>query len=496
MPPRLPQGAASLAGQPKMKHSRILLLDGNRANDPNALNDLCDQLRQLLCETEGVEVRLLKESREPLADARKTAPALQSLADFRPDLVILALSAGELTRAALAHASIRGLAGGAPVLVIAGGGEPEEILSLLNSGVSDYVTPPLKPLDLLPRVWRLLGRAAEEADLIRALKEKMELKQLVGRSDAFLSMVEKIPAVARCDANVLIGGETGTGKELCARAVHYLSPRARQPFVPVNCGAIPVELVENELFGHERGAYTSAGSSRPGLINEADGGTIFFDEIDCLPLLAQVKLLRFLQEREYRPLGSARTRRANVRVIAAANTDLELAVREGRMRRDLYYRLNIISLTLPPLRERAEDIPLLARHFLEKYRAEFERDIDGFSDEAVQSLIFYRWPGNVRELEHTIERAVAMCERNLVRGRDLELPDWESSAKREPFQKLKNRVVAQFERNYIQELLLACQGNITRAAEIAQKNRRAFWQLIRKHKIDVLALKKATLKTS
>jgi two-component system response regulator GlrR len=185
--------------------------------------------------------------------------------------------------------------------------------------------------------------------------------------------------VAQTDAKVLISGETGTGKEICARTIHYLSPRARKPFVPVNCGAIPMDLVENELFGHVRGAFTGASTTRPGLIHEAEGGTLFLDEVDSLPPIAQVKLLRFLQEGQYRPLGSTTTLGADVRVIAASNADLEAALQSGKLRQDLYYRLNTIALTLPPLRERLEDITILARHFLAKYATEFKRPSKDFS---------------------------------------------------------------------------------------------------------------------
>ena len=200
------------------------------------------------------------------------------------------------------------------------------------------------------------------------------MKQLIGESLPFLDEIKKIPTVAKCDANVLIFGETGTGKELCARAIHYLSPRASKPFIPFNCGAIPTELMENELFGHVQGAFTGASTAQPGLIGAADSGTIFLDDIDCLPASSQAKLLRFLQEKEYRQLGSAKMFQADVRVIAATNSDLEAAVDEGKFRQDLYYRLNVIPLTLPALRDRRDDIPLLARHFINKYANEFQKE--------------------------------------------------------------------------------------------------------------------------
>jgi DNA-binding NtrC family response regulator len=250
-----------------------------------------------------------------------------------------------------------------------------------------------------------------------------------------------------------------------------------------------VELVENELFGHERGAYTGASTTELGLIHEADEGTLFLDEIDCLPLLAQVKLLRFLQEKEYRPLGSRKTFKTNVRVVAATNANLEEAIRDGRLRQDLYYRLDIIHLNLPPLRERREDILLLARHFLSKYACEFERELTGFSPAASQMLRLYDWPGNVRELEHVIERAVVLAEGEIIEDVGISLPQAEAPVRYESFQAEKSRMIEQFEKSYIQKLLLSCQGNITKAAQVAQKNRRAFWELVRKYQIDVQSFK-------
>jgi transcriptional regulator with PAS, ATPase and Fis domain len=314
---------------------------------------------------------------------------------------------------------------------------------------------------------------------------QQQFSQLIGQSPIFLQQAQKIPLLASCKANVLIVGETGTGKELYARAIHYGSARAGMPFMPVNCGAIPSELVENELFGHMRGAYTSASSLQVGLIEEANGGTLFLDEIDCLPVHAQVKLLRFLQEKEYRPLGSPKIKQADVRVVAASNVNLEEAVDMGKVRKDLFYRLNIISLTLPPLRDRCEDIPLLARYFLAKYSREFDSQVEDFADEAMSMLMVYSWPGNVRELEHAVERAVVMCNKPLIQAADIVLSNRALATKRESLREAKAKEIARFEKNYIQGVLSACRGNITRAAQISQKNRRAFWQLIQKYRIDV-----------
>jgi DNA-binding NtrC family response regulator len=318
------------------------------------------------------------------------------------------------------------------------------------------------------------------------MKEKLGLKRLVGESPVFLGEINKIPVVANGDASVLISGETGTGKELCARAIHYLSRRSGKAFIAVNCGAIPVELLENELFGHAKGAFTGAGSSQDGLFREADGGTLFLDEIDCLPLAAQVKLLRFLQDKEYKMLGSTKICRADARIIAATNIDLENAAREGKFRSDLFYRLNVVPVALPPLRGRREDIPLLARHFLEKYAFEYEKDVFDFTAEAIRILLLHNWPGNVRELENVVERAVIFAMQKDIQYDEIVLsrsePLWQQAPS---FKEAKAVAVKEFETKYIHELLLAHCGNISKAAKAAQKNRRAFWELIRRHKIDV-----------
>lgn len=373
----------------------------------------------------------------------------------------------------------------APLIAVVGQAEPFEMFELLKLGAADYVTPPLKAVDILPRVWRLLERRRLSEAVTQTLKERVGLKQLIGKSPVFREAMDKIPVIAKCDAGILISGETGTGKELYARAIHHLSLRADKPFIPVNCGAIPAELVENELFGHERGAFSGANQSECGLLQEAGGGTVFLDEVDCLPLLAQSKLLRFLQEKEYRSLGSTKMRTADVRVVAASNVDFEDAVASGKLRKDLYYRLNVIRLVLPPLRERSEDIPLLVQHFLVKYANEFNKETPTLSAETVQTLMLYDWPGNVRELEHVIERAVLLSKDGLIGGDDIKLAGHAEIGSQETFQRAKAGVVDRFEKAYIQKLLLTYQGNITRAAQAASKHRRAFWQLIRKHHIEV-----------
>jgi DNA-binding NtrC family response regulator len=408
--------------------------------------------------------------------------------EFSPNLTFLLLSPSLVARACpLLQYTKREISDGA-IAVVVETDEAMVLLELVRSGADEFFVPPLRALDVLPRVCRLLERSEPNGALLETLKRKLGLKQLIGESTLFLEQMEKIPLVAKFNTNVLILGETGTGKELCARAIHYLSPRSSKTFMPINCGAIPVDLVENELFGHVRGAFTGAATSRKGLIEEAEGGSLFLDEVDCLPLLAQVKLLRFLQEKEFRPLGSTKMRQADVRVIAAANSNLEEAVKTGRLREDLFYRLNIVPLMLPSLRERTEDIPLLARHFLRRYEVEFDKELTGFSPEAMHLLLVHSWPGNIRELEHVIERAVVLGKGPVIQREDLVLSRSETIG-RQSLRQAKAKMVEAFEKTYIQGLLVAYQGNITRAAEAAQKNRRAFWQLIRRHHIDVQTFK-------
>ncbi len=306
-------------------------------------------------------------------------------------------------------------------------------------------------------------------------------RSLVGQSPAFLKEVREIPRIAKCAACVLISGETGTGKGVCARLIHRLGKRAGKPMVAINCGALPPDLAENELFGHKDGAFTGAKTIKKGLIAVAEGGSLFLDEIDSLPYSAQVKLLRFLQEKTYRPLGSTKECRADVRIIAASSVAPEEVLASGKIRRDLYYRINVLQLRLPPLRKRREDIPLLATHFLRQQLNESGKPIDGFSLPAVQKLLFYDWPGNVRELGHVIERTVAHSQKAMIDACDIGLPEVA------PFESLKDakeKFVVDFERRYIQQTLSLAQGNISEAARVANKHRRAFWQLIRKHRID------------
>ena len=330
-----------------------------------------------------------------------------------------------------------------------------------------------------------MQRAPQKEYITQTLKEKLGLRNIIGESPEFLSEMRKVSIVAKYDVRVTISGETGTGKEVVARAIHYLSHRSSMPFITFDCAAAPAELFENELFGHKRGAFTSASSSEEGLVHAAQGGTLFLDEIDSLSHFSQVKLLRLLQEKEYRPLGSNEMRKADVRIIAASNNDLEKAVTEGKFRPELYYRLNIIPIKLPPLRERQGDIVLLSRYFLSKYSKHFKKEVADLSPEAMHKLTLHGWPGNVRELENVIERAVLLSEDGVIRPEHITISDAEGLEVEKSFRELKRQVIERFEISYMKSLLTLHQGNITKAARAAKKSRRAFWQLMRKHRINV-----------
>ena len=299
-------------------------------------------------------------------------------------------------------------------------------------------------------------------------------------------MIEKIPLLAACRDTVLISGETGSGKEVFSRAIHYQSPRHGKPFVPVNCGALPDHLFENELFGHVKGAFTDASSAEKGLIAEAEGGTIFLDEVDTLSQAGQIKLLRFLQDGEYRPVGSARSVIADVRILAGTNTDLLKQVEKKQFREDLYYRLNALSLSIPPLRERLDDVVPLTAHFLDRYAREHGHGTRVIATGAIDKLMSYRWPGNVRELESIITRALTFTCAPTIQPEDIDLPSGpgDDSPSAISLREAKNKTVAAFERRYLASLLTQHQGNVTHAAKAAGKERRSFQRLLRKYDLN------------
>ncbi|NOK18044.1 sigma-54-dependent transcriptional regulator [Corallococcus carmarthensis] len=387
---------------------------------------------------------------------------------------------------------------GLTVVVMSAYGSQEQALEAVQAGAYDYVQKPFKPEELV-----LVLRKAEERE--RLVRENRRLHEaqlpgasgghILGRSAALHAVLKQVSRVAPVDTTVLISGESGTGKELIARELHGQSRRAAMPFVAVNCGAIPHGLLESELFGHAKGAFTDARTARRGLFAEADGGTLFLDEVGELPLGAQVKLLRVLQEGEIRPVGESRVERVDVRVVAATLRDLGKLVEKGEFREDLYYRLNVVNLTLPPLRERREDIPLLARAFLHRFNRELNRDppVEGFAPEAEALMTAYAWPGNVRELENAMERAVLLAEGTHIAPGSLPEKLWAASAPAPagtapPLQaggdlSLK-RAIRELEESYIRAALRRTKGNRTRAAEVLDISHRALLYKIKEYGID------------
>lgn len=398
-----------------------------------------------------------------------------------PDVVIVTLGGSPALDLAFLFASLRRAFPHRSVLVTTSQLDAFDIFQVLEMGASDFLLLPVRRSELVTRLMRQ-ARVTRRGDAtVQKLKEEIGLKQIIGESTVLLEEVKRVPRFARCDATVLILGESGTGKEIFARAIHYLSPRADRPFVPVNCGALPEHLVESEIFGHKRGAFTGATADQAGLIREAEGGTLFLDEIDGLTRQAQVKLLRFLQDGEYRPVGSQQILHADIRVVAAANADLSRLVRERNFREDLFYRLNVLALRLPALRERRGDILLLAHHILETQAIIAGSPPKNLSLGALNGLLGHSWPGNVRELENVLTRAVVLCDRDTIELSDLNLPGDDAAEDNQSFQTMKSRVIRRFEHDFLETILRANQGNITKAARAVKKNRRAFWELLRKH---------------
>ncbi len=350
-------------------------------------------------------------------------------------------------------------------------GTIETAVDAMKLGAVDYIS---KPIDL-DELLVLVGRIAERQTLIREneiLRKKLWKKdissgQIIYKDPGMESIINMAGRVASSRTTVLIQGESGTGKELFARLIHGTSPRSAKPMIVVNCGAIPDTLLESELFGHEKGAFTGATSRRIGRFEEADGGTLFLDEIGEFSPSVQVKLLRFLQEREFQRLGGNQTIRADVRIISATHRNLEDKVREGLFREDLYYRLNVVSMVIPPLRDRKEDVPLLIEYFMKRFSSENDKDIEGFSSEAMDTLLKYDYPGNVRELENIVERAVVIARDPIISERDLPFTDVSSdhfTTHREGGA-LKDEIES-LERKRIEQALEDTANNQTRAAEL------------------------------
>ena len=330
----------------------------------------------------------------------------------------------------------------------------------------------------------------ENSHLRQELKEKYEFTHIIGNSNAMKIVYDQVTQVARSNATVLLRGESGTGKEMIANAIHYNSLRSKRPLIKINCAALPDTLIEAELFGYEKGAFTGAERTKKGRFELADGGTLFLDEIGDLPLQTQIKLLRVLQEREFERLGGVETLKSNIRLIAATNKNLEEAIARGEFREDLYYRLNVFSIFLPPLRERKSDILLLAEHFLEKYEAEHGKRIRRISTPAIDMLMSYHFPGNVRELENAIERAVLVCDANVIHGHHLPLTLQTAEISGTVTDLSLAAAVAAFERGMIQDALKSTKGNASKAAKMLDSTERILGYKIKKYGIDAMRFRK------
>jgi DNA-binding NtrC family response regulator len=375
-----------------------------------------------------------------------------------------------------------------PCLAVLPEDSAPELIRGAATVAGDFVILPMRPEELACRVDRFLAYADDDvARSQQSLAEEACLRDFVTQDPSFLGVLTQIRKLARANAPVLIVGETGTGKELCARALHHLGPRRHGPFIPVDCAALPENLFENELFGHVRGSFTDAHSDQKGLVALAQGGTLFLDEVDSLTALTQAKLLRFLQDRAYRPLGSDRFLTSDVTVLAATNRDLRELVEKREFRVDLYFRLNVLSVALSPLRDRPSDITLLAEHYVRRFARPGE-PVPIIDAQAADALRQYHWPGNVRELVNIIQRAVALTEERFIRVSHLEFcdrtPALPERLQPSTFREARAQAVEEFERNYISNLLHEHHGNVTHAARAANRERRAFGRMIKKYGID------------
>jgi DNA-binding NtrC family response regulator len=430
---------------------RILVVD----DEPNARGALAELLRD-----EGYAV-------ETAADGFK---ALPKLAEFAPDLLLTDLRMPGLNGIDLIGKA-REIDPEIAAVVMTAHGEVETAVAAMRQGAADYLTKPLVFDELKIVIDRALERRRlrrEAGQLRERLSKRHRLDAAVGSSEAMQKVFDTVLQIAPSRATVLITGESGTGKELIAAAIHEHSPRAERPFVKLHCAALAETLLESELFGHEKGAFTGAMARRDGRFQQADGGTLFLDEIGEIAPGVQVKLLRFLQEREFERVGGNQTVKVDVRIVAATNRDLLQCVKDGKFREDLYYRLNVVSVDIPPLRARPGDVPLLAMHFLRKYAQENGVDIAGFTDEALAGLVRHRWPGNVRELENAVERAVVVCRGDRIRPEDL-IPTISAAGagkESDQFPGIPGATMAEIERHAILKTLEQVGGSTSKAAEV------------------------------
>ncbi|STU63436.1 two-component system response regulator GlrR [Klebsiella pneumoniae] len=435
------------------KPARLLLVD----DDPGLL-----KLLGMRLVSEGYSV----------VTAESGPEALCVLGREKVDLVISDLRMDEMDGLQLFSEIQKGHPG-MPVIILTAHGSIPDAVAATQQGVFSFLT---KPVDK-DALYKAIDEALEQRS---PATDEAWRQAIVTRSPLMLRLLELAGMVAQSDVSVLINGQSGTGKEIVAQAIHNASPRHDKPFVAINCGALPEQLLESELFGHARGAFTGAVSNREGLFQAAEGGTLFLDEIGDMPVALQVKLLRVLQERKVRPLGSNRDIEINVRIISATHRDLPKAMARGEFREDLFYRLNVVNLKIPPLSERTEDIPLLANHLLRQSADRHKPFVRAFSSDAMKRLMAAKWPGNVRQLVNVIEQCVALTSSPVIGDALVEQALEGENTALPTFVEARN----QFELNYLRKLLQITKGNVTHAARMAGRNRTEFYKLLSRHELD------------
>ncbi|QDF98195.1 two-component system response regulator GlrR [Azoarcus sp. DD4] len=420
-----------------------------------------------------------------VSTAASAEAALARLAVERVDLVLSDVRLPDRDGLALFE-DIRRHYPALPVILLTAHGTIPDAVDATSRGVAGYLTKPFDSHDLLDRVKRALQlaapqtRATDNAPAVSGGTEPYAFEGMLSRSSRMHALFDETRLVAASDASVLIRGESGTGKELLARAIHRSSARAAAPFIAVNCGAIPENLLESELFGHVRGAFTGAIANRSGLFQAANGGTLFLDEIGDMPLPLQVKLLRVLQERAVRPVGATRSQPIDVRILSATHRDLDAELAAGRFREDLYYRINVVTLSLPTLAERREDIPLLAEHFLRQQAERYDKPLRGFAPAALEALATAAWPGNLRQLQNVVEQTCALTTTPLIPLTLVERALRATPPAALGYAEAKLR----FERNYLVQLLKLTEGRVADAARLAERNRTEFYRLLQRHGLD------------
>jgi two-component system response regulator GlrR len=457
-------------GNKRMASGKILVVD----DDPNLL-----ELVKMRLESADYEV----------TTASMEEDALGAVKDQAFDLSILDLQLAHRDGISLME-ELHLVLPGMPVIILTAYGTIESAVEAMKRGAYSYLTKPFDPRDLLFQIERALENRRLSSEVQRLkdlLSDRFDFSNIIAKSEKMQKVLEAVTQIAGIDSNVYIHGESGTGKELIAKAIHLSSERKANSFVAINCAAIPEPLLESKLFGHEKGAFTGAIRSTKGLFVQAHGGTIFLDEIGDMSLPIQAKLLRVLQERQFYPVGSEKLVEVDVRVIVATNKDLEAQVKQGLFREDLFYRIHVIPILLPPLRERKEDIPSLVDHFLKKFSKEMKKEVKELSLSALHRLMLHDWPGNVRELENTIEYAIAMTRQEIIT--EEHILQTKEVLRDEPLRPLKE-ARDDYEKNYIIQLLEICKGNVSKAAKMAGKYRADFYDLLKKHNLKIENFKK------